>query len=475
MAEPLTICLVCPYALAGSHPVAEYVRNEATALAGRGHRVTVLAPSASSRALRSGRRAAAGAGRPATPRRCSALPGEPLAVAVGPAVPLGQRRPAGRRAAGCRHANVALAVGEGGFDIVHAHEPHRARHWHGGAAAHPRADRGHLPHRDRARRQLSDPGRPPRERYRARIDALMATSPRAAELAGALYPGEYQLMPDPRRRPQFRPGRASGRHRWWPSGRADGRAGGAGADPAGRRPTRRGADAGVGPPRPPADAPARARPRRAAACTRSARTATTPVPRCWPRPTVFVSARGGDAAAGLGGAAHAGVRGGVARRAAGPGATPPTSRRWRRPPPRALLDDGALRERWLRARGRAAAERGREAMAERLESHLPRLMRRRRRSRGRGAAGTADADRRRPAHAHQPLARLRDRPRGAARPLHRARAWARSPSPTTTRSPARWRRRRAGQADHGDRGRGGEDLAGRGDRAVPDTRRSSAD
>ena len=36
MAETLTICLVSPYALAGSHPVAEYVRNEATGLAGRG-------------------------------------------------------------------------------------------------------------------------------------------------------------------------------------------------------------------------------------------------------------------------------------------------------------------------------------------------------------------------------------------------------------------------------------------------------
>src|SRR5439155_14723474 len=33
--------------------------------------------------------------------------------------------------------------------------------------------------------------------HRARIDALLATSPRAAELAQALYPGDYETLPDP--------------------------------------------------------------------------------------------------------------------------------------------------------------------------------------------------------------------------------------------------------------------------------------
>ena len=56
MSDPLAICLVCPYALNGPHAVAEHVRETATALAGRGHRVTVLAPSTSTQALRSGRR-----------------------------------------------------------------------------------------------------------------------------------------------------------------------------------------------------------------------------------------------------------------------------------------------------------------------------------------------------------------------------------------------------------------------------------
>jgi hypothetical protein len=196
MVETLRICLVSPYALAGSHPVAEYVRNEATGLARRGHRVTVLAPSASTRALRSGRqrlRALAGGDAEAI----HALPGEPLAVAVGPAVPHGSR---GRgRGAGipvAASANVALAVGEGGFEIVHAHEPTvpglataALRHTRGLTVATFHAE---------VERAVAYPIRGgSRKRYGARIDALIAASPQAAEQAAGVYPGEYRIEPAP--------------------------------------------------------------------------------------------------------------------------------------------------------------------------------------------------------------------------------------------------------------------------------------
>jgi predicted metal-dependent phosphoesterase TrpH/glycosyltransferase involved in cell wall biosynthesis len=209
MAETLTICLVSPYALSGSHPVAEYVRNEATGLAERGHRVTVLAPSPSTRALRSGRerlRALAGGDSEAI----HALPREPLAVAVGPAVPHGSR---GRgRGAGipvAASANVALAVGEGGFDIVHAHDPTvpglataALRHTRGLTVATFHAE---------AERALTYPIRGgSRKRFGARIDALVASTPHAAELAAALYPGDYRIEPDPIA-PAFVPGAKSGR------------------------------------------------------------------------------------------------------------------------------------------------------------------------------------------------------------------------------------------------------------------------
>jgi predicted metal-dependent phosphoesterase TrpH len=170
--------------------------------------VTVLAPSASSRALRSGRerlRALAGGDRTAM----QALPGEPLAVAIGPAVPHGKRRRA--RGAGLpvgASANVALAVGEGGFDIVHAHEP-LVPGLATAALAHTRALTAATFHSE-LERAISYPisgGR--RKRYRARIDALLATSPRAAELAQALYPGEYETLPDPIS-DMFRPGAKNG-------------------------------------------------------------------------------------------------------------------------------------------------------------------------------------------------------------------------------------------------------------------------
>ena len=209
MAETLTICLVSPYALAGSHPVAEYVRNEATGLAGRGHRVTVLAPSSSTRSLRSGRerlRALAGGDREAV----HALAGEPLAIAVGPAVPQGTR---GRgRGAGipvAASANVALAVGEGVFDIVHAHDPTvpglataALRHTRGLTVATFHAE---------TERALAYPLRGgSRKRFGARIDALVAVSPQAAQLASALYPGDYRIEPDPIAA-AFAPGEKAGR------------------------------------------------------------------------------------------------------------------------------------------------------------------------------------------------------------------------------------------------------------------------
>jgi predicted metal-dependent phosphoesterase TrpH len=192
--DPLAICLVCPYALNGPHAVAEHVRETATALAARGHRVTVLAPSASTRALRSGRRRL----RALADGDAEALlppPGETLAVAVGPAVQIGQRRH-GRGVAlpVAANANVALAVREGGFDIVDAHEPHvpgigvaAIKHAVGLTVAtfHTTTERTFVGPIRESRR----------ERYRARIDALIATSSRAAELAAAIYPGDYQLLP----------------------------------------------------------------------------------------------------------------------------------------------------------------------------------------------------------------------------------------------------------------------------------------
>jgi predicted metal-dependent phosphoesterase TrpH/glycosyltransferase involved in cell wall biosynthesis len=205
--DSLKLCLASPFALAGAHPVAEHVRGVATALAARGHRVTVLAPSPSTRALRSGRRRlrALDGG---DDEALIALDGEPLQVAVAPAVPLRQR--GRRRGAGIpvgARANVALAVGQGGFDIVHAFEPilpgvatSALRHSPGLTVA-----TFHAPER-----ALHYPVRSaPLERYRARIDALIATSPAAAAQAATIYPGDYTIIPEGIG-PAFAPGEKDG-------------------------------------------------------------------------------------------------------------------------------------------------------------------------------------------------------------------------------------------------------------------------
>jgi hypothetical protein len=217
--------MVCPFTLSGTHPVAEHVRGVASELARRGHLVTVLAPSSSSHALRAGRRrlrALSGGDRDAL----TALPGEPLAVAVGPAVPLRQR--GRRRGAGLPvavGANVALAVQEGGFDIVHAHEP-LLRGLAAAALKHSRGLTAATFH-SRTERALAYPIRSAtRERIASRIDALLATSEEAAELASQVYPGDYTIVPSGIA-DAFQPGDAAASGvvaEWTPDGRAIARA-----------------------------------------------------------------------------------------------------------------------------------------------------------------------------------------------------------------------------------------------------------
>ena len=206
MEEQLSICLISPYVLGGSHPVAEHVRQTATGLAGRGHKVTVLAPSSSRQALRAGRRrfrSLAGGDAEAV----QALPGEPLAIAVGPAVPLGQRR-GGVGIPVASRANVAMAVTEGGFDVIDAHEPH-VPGIASSAVKHSTTLTAATFHTAVERALVAPLRGSSRERRRANIDALIATGERAAETARRLYTGEYALIPSPID-PAFRPGRKGG-------------------------------------------------------------------------------------------------------------------------------------------------------------------------------------------------------------------------------------------------------------------------
>src|SRR5690349_24492467 len=104
----LRIALVTPFAWSQPHDVNEHVAGVAAGLRDLGHAVTVLAPSNRARDLSAGRRALQHGVREDV-------------IAVGPALPISRRSrmgvPVGVR------ANLAIALAEGGFDVVHGFEP----------------------------------------------------------------------------------------------------------------------------------------------------------------------------------------------------------------------------------------------------------------------------------------------------------------------------------------------------------------
>src|SRR5947209_15968709 len=104
----MRVCLVTPFAWSQPHDVNEHVAGIAAGLRQLDHDVTVLAPSTRAADLLAGRRAL--------------LRGEqPDVIAVGPAVPVSRRSQMGVPV-GVR-ANLAQALGQGRYDVVHGFEP----------------------------------------------------------------------------------------------------------------------------------------------------------------------------------------------------------------------------------------------------------------------------------------------------------------------------------------------------------------
>src|SRR5947199_1208460 len=167
----LSVALVTPFAWSQPHDVNEHVDGLARGLRARGHQVTVLAPSNRARDLAAGRRA--------LQRGLT----EDF-VAVGPALPrIGV--PVGVR------ANLAQALAEGRFDVVHGFEPGLP-------------SISYLALRDASAltaatfaspdRLAYPPGRAQRERLLGRIDALLALTPQAAAAAAERFPGDYRIV-----------------------------------------------------------------------------------------------------------------------------------------------------------------------------------------------------------------------------------------------------------------------------------------
>jgi predicted metal-dependent phosphoesterase TrpH len=173
----LRICFVTPFAWSQPHTVNAHVEGAASALRRLGHEVTVLAPSTRGRDLQAGRRALER--------------GESGGViAIGPSVPVSRRTsmgvPVGTR------ANLRLALSRGEFDVVHGFEP-----------AMPSLSFVALMASDAltvatflsTHRLGYPPSRARRDRLRARVDALLATSREVADAAAERFDGDYTIVP----------------------------------------------------------------------------------------------------------------------------------------------------------------------------------------------------------------------------------------------------------------------------------------
>lgn len=173
----LRICLVTPFAWSQPHDVNEHVAGVAQALRGRGHEVTVIAPSTRASELQAGRRAL--------------QRGElPELLALGSAVPISRTSalgvPVGAR------ASLGHALRLGGFDVVHGFEP----------ALPSLSSAALLEARTITAATFLAPERIavlPRKAKRAqllaRVDVLLATSESVLEAASPAFPGDYTLVP----------------------------------------------------------------------------------------------------------------------------------------------------------------------------------------------------------------------------------------------------------------------------------------
>jgi predicted metal-dependent phosphoesterase TrpH len=185
----LRVCLVTPFAWSQPHDVNDHVAGVARELRRLGHTVTVLAPSTRARDLREGRHA---------------LQSGELGdfVAIGPALQVSRTStmaaPVGVR------ANLALALAQGRFDIVHGFEP--------GVPS-----LSYLALRDTEalavatffspERVFYPPGKAQRARLLGRIDALLATSQATADAAHERFPGDYTVISPGVDHALFRPSR----------------------------------------------------------------------------------------------------------------------------------------------------------------------------------------------------------------------------------------------------------------------------
>jgi predicted metal-dependent phosphoesterase TrpH/glycosyltransferase involved in cell wall biosynthesis len=184
-AQPLSIAQVTPYPWEDRHDVNDFVRRTSEELAGRGHRVLVVAPSSSQDLVRESRRAVR-AGELALPD------GDVRLLAVGEALP---PLPGRRRAA--LPIDVARTINElfdaVSLDVCHVHEPF-APSVSSTALRHSRALNVGTFHAPTERVVATQVARKVVQLVFGRLDARTAAFRSTAELLARFFPGEYEVL-----------------------------------------------------------------------------------------------------------------------------------------------------------------------------------------------------------------------------------------------------------------------------------------
>jgi predicted metal-dependent phosphoesterase TrpH/glycosyltransferase involved in cell wall biosynthesis len=189
--EPLSIAQVSPHPWERRHEINEFVARTSEELAGRGHRVLIVAPSESRKAIREGRKLI----REAKSRPGAVWAGEnPRVLAVGQAIPL---------PSGPRRRPAPLPVDVSGalerlleavpLDLLHVHEPFAPST--GSAALRHSQSLNVASFHEPVERVLSTQvARMLVEVFFGRIDERTASNEATGELLQRFFPGQYELV-----------------------------------------------------------------------------------------------------------------------------------------------------------------------------------------------------------------------------------------------------------------------------------------
>jgi glycosyltransferase involved in cell wall biosynthesis len=190
-AEPLSIAQVSPHPWGKRHEINEFVARTSAELAERGHRVLIIAPSDSRKAIRESRRLI----REAKDNPGAVLRGEnPRVIAIGQSIPL----PSGpRRRPAPLPVDVSGALerllGSVPLDVVHVHEPFAPST--GSAALRHSQSLNVASFHEPVERVLSTQvARMLVEVFFGRIDARTASNEATGELLQRFFPGQYELV-----------------------------------------------------------------------------------------------------------------------------------------------------------------------------------------------------------------------------------------------------------------------------------------